>query len=123
MTQRYAHHYSESLRDGVDILDKISRNLAQSGMKEMQGGLQGFEKIREGHQTVCPTARNKSTNHNGILMHTPKYTPTNLPVPFRNYMAIYTSANNQHVNAQSDFVSSTYKIALSPIKNTADFRS
>ena len=34
MTQRYAHHYPESLRDGVDILDRlagVSTNLAQSG--------------------------------------------------------------------------------------------
>lgn len=30
MTQRYAHHFSESLRDGVEILDKISTKLAQS---------------------------------------------------------------------------------------------
>ena len=33
MTQRYAHHYPESLRDGVEILDrpgKVSTNLAQS---------------------------------------------------------------------------------------------
>lgn len=33
MTQRYAHHYPESLRDGVQILDRmtgISTNLAQS---------------------------------------------------------------------------------------------
>ena len=34
MTQRYAHHYPESLRDGVEVLDKIkkefSTNLAQS---------------------------------------------------------------------------------------------
>ena len=33
MTQRYAHHYPESLRDGVEILDRrdrISTNLAQS---------------------------------------------------------------------------------------------
>lgn len=34
MTQRYAHHYSESLRDGVEVLDKISTNLAQSNKKE-----------------------------------------------------------------------------------------
>ncbi len=27
MTQRYAHHYPESLRDGVEVLDKISHNL------------------------------------------------------------------------------------------------
>ena len=33
MTQRYAHHYSESLRDGVEALDKISTNLAQSNEK------------------------------------------------------------------------------------------
>ena len=32
MTQRYAHHYPESLRDGVEVLDvgrKVSTNLAQ----------------------------------------------------------------------------------------------
>lgn len=34
MTQRYAHHYPESLRDGVEILDRISTNLAQSNKKE-----------------------------------------------------------------------------------------
>jgi len=33
MTQRYAHHYPESLRDGVEILDRISTNLAQSKEK------------------------------------------------------------------------------------------
>jgi integrase len=35
MTQRYAHHYPESLRDGVEILDRragVSTNLAQSGL-------------------------------------------------------------------------------------------
>jgi integrase len=34
MTQRYAHHYPESLRDGVEILDRpagVSTELAQSG--------------------------------------------------------------------------------------------
>jgi len=36
MTQRYAHHYSESLRDGVDTLDRISTNLAQSKEKGLQ---------------------------------------------------------------------------------------
>ncbi len=30
MTQRYAHHYPESLRDGVETLDRISTLLAQS---------------------------------------------------------------------------------------------
>jgi site-specific recombinase XerD len=30
MTQRYAHHYPESLRDGVETLDRISTFLAQS---------------------------------------------------------------------------------------------
>jgi integrase len=37
MTQRYAHHYPESLRDGVDALDvmgKVSTNLAQSVDRE-----------------------------------------------------------------------------------------
>lgn len=39
MTQRYAHHYPESLRDGVEVLDKMkkefSTNLAQSQKKEV----------------------------------------------------------------------------------------
>jgi integrase len=34
MTQRYAHHYPESLRDGVETLDRISTFLAQSKEKE-----------------------------------------------------------------------------------------
>jgi hypothetical protein len=39
MTQRYAHHYSESLRDGVDVLDRISIELVPSGVKEIAAGL------------------------------------------------------------------------------------
>ncbi len=39
MTQRYAHHYSESLRDGVDTLDRISTNLAQSNVSEVKKAL------------------------------------------------------------------------------------
>ncbi len=39
MTQRYAHHYPESLRDGVEVLDKMkkefSTNLAQSQKKRI----------------------------------------------------------------------------------------
>lgn len=30
MTQRYAHHYPESLRDGVEILDRVGTHLVQS---------------------------------------------------------------------------------------------
>lgn len=30
MTQRYAHHCPESLRGGIEVLDKISTKLAQS---------------------------------------------------------------------------------------------
>jgi site-specific recombinase XerD len=30
MTQRYAHHYPESLREGVEILDQVGTNLGQS---------------------------------------------------------------------------------------------
>jgi integrase len=30
MTQRYAHHYPESLRDGVEILDRVGTHLGQS---------------------------------------------------------------------------------------------
>jgi len=40
MTQRYAHHYPESLRDGVEILDRKEKsitNLSQSG-SEAGGG-------------------------------------------------------------------------------------
>jgi len=40
MVSRYAHHYPESLRDGVEVLDqmreKISTNLAQSGDVDTQ---------------------------------------------------------------------------------------
>jgi integrase len=39
MTQRYAHHYPESLRDGVEVLDRkrpISTNLAQSPSRSGQ---------------------------------------------------------------------------------------
>lgn len=36
MTQRYAHHYPESLRDGVETLDRISTILAQSKEKGLQ---------------------------------------------------------------------------------------
>ena len=39
MTQRYAHHYPESLRDGVEVLDMrrpISTNLAQSPRRSGQ---------------------------------------------------------------------------------------
>jgi integrase len=37
MTQRYAHHYPESLRDGVEVLDrkKIITNLSHSKKKEL----------------------------------------------------------------------------------------
>ncbi len=42
MLSRYAHHYPESLRDGVEILDevrkKISTNLAQSQAVEVSSG-------------------------------------------------------------------------------------
>lgn len=37
MTQRYAHHFAESLRDGVDTLDRISKNLAQSNGTNEKG--------------------------------------------------------------------------------------
>ncbi|MCG3110200.1 MAG: hypothetical protein MCM46_00125 [Candidatus Manganitrophus sp. SB1] len=39
MTQRYAHHYPESLRDGVGVLDrpKIITNLSHSKKKELAG--------------------------------------------------------------------------------------
>ena len=33
MTQRYSHHYPESLRDGVEVLDRFGTILAQSGKK------------------------------------------------------------------------------------------
>jgi hypothetical protein len=39
MTQRYALHYSESLRDGLDMLDRINTELVQSGVKEITAGL------------------------------------------------------------------------------------
>jgi integrase len=33
MTQRYSHHYPESLRDGVEVLDRISPILEHSNKK------------------------------------------------------------------------------------------
>ena len=42
MTQRYAHHYPESLRDGVAIFDAgrtFSTNLAQAGIRPEQVSL------------------------------------------------------------------------------------
>lgn len=35
MTQRYSHHYPESLRDGVEVLDKIITNLSQIREEEL----------------------------------------------------------------------------------------
>ncbi len=35
MTQRYSHHYPESLRDGVEVLDKFITNLSQSREREL----------------------------------------------------------------------------------------
>ena len=44
MTQRYAHHYPESLRDGVEGLDRLKKehvtNLSQSN--EKGGNLNGY---------------------------------------------------------------------------------
>ena len=37
MTQRYAHHFSESLRDGVQVLDRAGTDLAQSGEIKEKG--------------------------------------------------------------------------------------
>ena len=37
MTQRYAHHSTESLRGGVEVLDRISTILAQSGIIQEKG--------------------------------------------------------------------------------------
>ena len=34
MTQRYSHHCPESLRDGVEVLDKVTTVLQQSNEKE-----------------------------------------------------------------------------------------
>jgi integrase len=36
MTQRYAHHYPESLRDGVEVLDKTNTKLVQSKKEGLQ---------------------------------------------------------------------------------------
>lgn len=33
MTQRYSHHYPESLRDGVEVLDRVNTILVQSNEK------------------------------------------------------------------------------------------
>jgi integrase len=43
MTQRYAHHYPESLRDGVEVLDKLKRDYVtnQSHSNEKEVNLNG----------------------------------------------------------------------------------
>ena len=39
MTQRYAHHYPESLRDAVEVLDKLVTNQSQLERHEVSQGL------------------------------------------------------------------------------------
>lgn len=39
MTQRYAHHYPESLRDGVETLDRVGTLLVQSAGSSMARGM------------------------------------------------------------------------------------
>jgi integrase len=39
MTQRYAHHYPESLRDGAEVLDRIITKLTQSGQTGIAGNI------------------------------------------------------------------------------------
>ena len=39
MTQRYAHHYPESLRDAVEVLDKLVTNLSHLESCELSQGL------------------------------------------------------------------------------------
>ena len=51
MVMRYAHHYPESLRSGVEVLDKVgkvSTNLAQSNKKGVTSNSQPLEKIGSG---------------------------------------------------------------------------
>ena len=58
MTQRYAHHYPESLRDGVEVLDvgrKVSTNLAQLRVV-LEAVLQAVEKL------VPPIRIERTTN-------------------------------------------------------------
>jgi integrase len=43
MTQRYAHHYPESLRDAVEVLDNRVTNMSQSGRIEENQSLQVLE--------------------------------------------------------------------------------
>jgi hypothetical protein len=43
MTQRYAHLYSESLRDGVETLDRIITILALSNVGEVEPVVQALE--------------------------------------------------------------------------------
>jgi integrase len=43
MTQRYAHHYPESLRDVVEALDNRITNMSQSGVMENTSGSQVAE--------------------------------------------------------------------------------
>jgi len=45
MTQRYAHHYSESLRDGVEVLDKSITFLSQYSDLEQKNGDKSLKKM------------------------------------------------------------------------------
>ncbi len=40
MTQRYSHHYPESLRDAVEVLDKLVTNQSQLGSPDLTQPLQ-----------------------------------------------------------------------------------
>jgi integrase len=43
MTQRYAHHYPESLRDAVEVLDKLVTNQSQLGLRKVNQDSQVIE--------------------------------------------------------------------------------
>lgn len=51
MTQRYAHHYPESLRSAVKVLESVGHdtNMTQSAPRQGEGGLQVIEKTGAGN--------------------------------------------------------------------------
>ena len=60
LTQRYANHFIEGLRDGVEILDRICTEFSNTGGERNYGEVIGDRKIggREGIRTLDPRIAN-----------------------------------------------------------------
>lgn len=56
MTQRYAHHYPESLRDGVEVLDRLGTKGAQSNREGVQTSEGGGTKLAHSNKKELTAA-------------------------------------------------------------------